>query len=110
MPYGVVAIAWSYVAFCIISTLINIYPNKSILNYGYVEQFKDLGNNLVVGIIMGAAVWSVTLLPMNYFTMLFMQVIVGVTLYYLTSKFFKVESFKYINQLVSNQIKKHKKQ
>ena len=110
MPYGVVAIAWSYVAFCVISTVINIYPNKSILSYGYVEQFKDLGSNLVVGIIMGAAVWSVTLLPMNYFAMLFMQVIVGVTLYYLTSKFFKVESFKYINQLVSNQIKKHKKQ
>lgn len=109
MPYGVEAIAWSYVAFNVISTFINIYPNKSILNYGYAEQFKDLGNNLFVGVVMGVIVWSVSLIQMNYLVMLIAQTIIGALIYLFLCKVLKVESYTYINQLVLGQIKKHRK-
>lgn len=109
MPYGVEAIAWSYVASNIISTFINIYPNKSILRYGYLEQFRDLGGNLIVGIIMGTAVWSITLLPIGYSAMLVLQVGVGFASCILLSRIFKIESYSYINQMVSAQLKKHRK-
>lgn len=109
MPYGVEAIAWSYVGFNVVSTFINIYPNKSILQYGYVEQFRDLGSNLIVGIIMGIVVWLITLLPIGYVAMLGIQIVVGVVAYISFSKIFKIESYSYINQLVIDQVKKHKK-
>ena len=109
MPFGVEAIAWSYVGFNVISTFINIWPNKDILNYGYVEQFRDLAGNLVIGIIMGAVVWTVTLLPIGYFLMLVIQVIVGIVMYIFLSRLLKIESYSYINKLVVDQIAKHKK-
>lgn len=109
MPYGVEAIAWSYVGFNVISTFINIWPNKDILDYGYAEQFRDLGANLVVGIIMGLIVWSVTFLSLDFFVMLLLQIIVGVISYILISKLLKIESFSYINKLVVDQYNKRKK-
>lgn len=109
MPYGVEAIAWSYVAFNIVSTIINIYPNKSILRYGYVEQFRDLGSNLIVGIVMGLVVWSVTFLSIGYMLMLALQIIVGAMVYILASHILKIESYTYINLLVSEQLSKYRK-
>lgn len=107
MPFGVEAIAWSYVGFNVISTFINIWPNKDILNYGYLEQLRDLGANLSVGIIMGILVWAVTLLPIGYFVMLLLQIVVGVVSYLILSKILKIESFSYINKLTVDQFKKH---
>ena len=101
MPYGVEAIAWSYVALNVISTFINIYPNKDILKYGYIDQFKDLGNNMIVGILMGAIVWLLTFLPMSNFIILPMQLVVGIIIYILLSKLFKIESYSYILKLAN---------
>ncbi len=108
MPFGVEAIAWSYVGFCYISTFINIFPNRTILKYGYREQFKDLGSNLIVGLLMGGVVWMVTLLPIGYFLMLAIQVVVGIVTFVLFSKLFKIESYSYINQLTKDQISRFK--
>lgn len=109
MPFGVEAIAWSYVGFNVISTFINIWPNKDILNYGYKEQLRDLGENLMMGVVMGTFIWLITFLPIGYFLMLVIQMVIGVVLYVLISKIFKIESYTYINQLVSKQIIAYKK-
>ena len=109
MPFGVEAIAWSYVGFNVISTLINIWPNKDILNYGFMEQLRDLGENLIVGLIMGALVLSVTMMPVGYFPMLVIQCIVGIISYVLVSKLLKTESYSYINKLIIDQVSKHRK-
>lgn len=104
MPFGVEAIAWSYVAFNVISTFINIWPNKDILDYSYIEQFRDLGTNLIVGVIMGAMVWLITLISINYALMLLLQTLVGVTSYIIISKMLNVESFSYINNVITKQL------
>lgn len=109
MPFGVVAIAWSYFGFCFISTIINIYPNKSILKYGYFEQFKDLANNLVIALIIGVVVWLITLLPLNSYLTLVIQVVVAAILWFLVCKIFKVDSYIYLYNLLTEQIKKRRK-
>lgn len=106
MPFGVEAIAWSYVAFNVISTIINIWPNKGILNYSYMEQFRDLGANLIVGVIMGGMVWLITQISINYTLMLLLQILVGVTTYIIISKILKVESFSYISDMIIKQFGK----
>lgn len=109
MPFGVEAIAWSYVGLNVISTVINIWPNKDILEYGYMEQLRDLGGNLVVGVIMGVLVWFVTLLPIGNLLMLLMQTLVGIVTYIIASKILKIDSYSYLNKLAVDQFKKHKK-
>lgn len=106
MPFGVEAIAWSYVGFNVISSIINIWPNKDILNYGYLEQFRDLGANLLVGLIMGVLVWAVTFFPISFYLMLTFQTVIGIVSYIMISKIFKIESYTYINKLAVEQLKK----
>ena len=38
IPFGIYAMAWGVFLSCVISTFINAYPNKKLLNYGYGEQ------------------------------------------------------------------------
>ena len=111
MPYGVEAIAWSYVAFNVISTFINIYPNKSILQYGYWEQFKDLGTNLIGGFCMGCIVWLMAFLPISPLLLLLLQTTVGFSFYWLFSAFFKLSSYIYLKEILRNTIsaKRNKK-
>ena len=105
MPFGVEAIAWSYVGINVISTLINIWPNKEILDYSYMEQFRDIGANLIVGFVAGAAAWSITFLSIGYFPMLLIQVVVGAVTFLLFSHLSHIESYSYIKSLVKEQVK-----
>lgn len=100
MKFGVVAIAWSYVITNVISTLINIYPNRDLLNYGYREQFGDLLGNLWVGLIMGAVVWSISLLPLSNMVLLFVQCFVGFALFIGISKLGNNDSYNYLISMV----------
>lgn len=108
MPYGVEAIAWSYVIFNYITTFVHIWVNRELLKYGFLEQFRDIGVNLIVGMIMGVLVWAVMLLPLGWPSMLFVQVIVGISSFLLISHLFDVESFTYINRLIINNLKSRK--
>lgn len=100
MRFGVVAIAWSYVLANLIATLINIYPNREILQYGYREQFRDLAENLIVGALMFVAIWLLTLLPLKAFPTLVLQCLLGAALFVGLSKLFKVDSYGYLKQLI----------
>ena len=104
MRYGVVVIAWTYVLTNIIATFINIYPNRDILKYGYREQFRDLAENLVVGVIVFLAVWLLTLLPIKALPTLVLQCLLGVALFVGLSKLFKVDSYDYLKQLIFKQM------
>ena len=109
MSYGVEAIAWSLVLTNVIATVINIYPNKDILKYGYVEQFKDLAGNMLLGAVVAGIVWLITLLPIGYFPMLVLQIIVGLSLILIFSELLKLDSYKYLKETFFNTLKKSKK-
>lgn len=100
MHFGVIAIAWSLVVTNIISAIINIYPNKDILQYNYLLQFKDLFSNLRIGIIIGIIVGLLNYLPFAAITILSLQIILGLVLFIAISILFKVDSFYYIKNLV----------
>jgi teichuronic acid exporter len=56
--YGVYAIALGQVLSGVISTFINAYPNKKLLNYSYIEQWNDIMPSLILSLVMGAVVYS----------------------------------------------------
>ena len=108
MRYGVVAIAWSLVFTNLISTFINIFPNRNLLSYGYREQFWDLANNLFVPFVVGGIVWSMSLLPISSVVLLGLQLIVGISSFVIISKAFRIESFQYLTILVRQKSKSKK--
>lgn len=106
MKYGVAAIAWSYVFTNLISTFINIFPNRDILHYGFREQFRDLCANMWVGIIMGAVIYALTYVPMPSIIILLIQCLVAVILFVGLSELLSVESYTYLKSLVKGYNKK----
>lgn len=96
MQFGVRWIAWSLVAFYFISMIINIAPNRRILNYGYWDQFKDVAKNMILAFVMGACVYLISFLSISPLLMLILQILAGVLIYVGLSLLFKNESFHFL--------------
>lgn len=101
IKYGIYAIAMGEVLSGLISTLVNAYPNKSLLNYGLKEQIVDILPSFLLSILMGILVFIVGKLEINIFILLLLQVIVGVVSYLLLASIFKLEVFDYLFNLIS---------
>lgn len=107
--YGVYAIALGQVLGGIISSFINAYPNKELLNYGYKEQWSDIYPSLLLSLLMGAVVYSIKWLGLSVLVTLIIQVCVGVILYVVMAWMFKLECFRYLVSTIMKDIFNSKK-
>jgi len=94
--YGVYAIALGGAVSGVISTFINSYPNKKLLNYSYKEQWKDIMPSLLLSLFMGSVVYSFQLLGLSAWPTLIIQVMVGIVVYVTMARLFKLECFDYL--------------
>ena len=81
MRMGVMAVVFSNLLVAAISAIMNIYPNKKLIGYGYTDQFKDVFPALFLSSVMGAAVWGIYLLLGNSGYVLILQLISGAAIY-----------------------------
>ena len=96
MWISVEAMAYSLIISSILSQIINSWPNKKLLNYGYLEQLKDILPSVLIAVFMGVIVYLFNLLPLKPILILIIQVIIGAIIYILCSILFKIDSFKFI--------------
>lgn len=100
VKYGVYAIAFGEVFISLLSTLINAYPNKNLLKYGFKEQFSDILPSLIISIFMGLVVYYVgRLLAITFISML-LQIFIGILFYIFMAKLLKVSVFNYIVETI----------
>lgn len=111
MWFGVMAMAYSMLATSLISQIINALPNKKLLNYGYIDQVKDIMPSILLAVFMGVCVKLIEFLPFGLplIVTLMLQIIVGATIYILLSKLFKLESFEYLKGIAKSFLSKKKK-
>ena len=93
MFINVYVLAFSNVLFAFFSMLVNIFPNKKIIKYGYLEQFKDMMPPLLLSLAMGGIVFLFSFLNISDIWKLLIQVPLGVLLYVGGSILFKFDSF-----------------
>lgn len=105
--FGVYAIAIGGVFSAVISTFINSYPNKKLLNYSYIEQMKDILPYFLLSIFMGAIVAGVQLIQFNTLFTLITQIISGLLIYLAGAHLFRLESYVYILNIFKGYIKKN---
>ena len=106
MWYGVMAIAISLLVSDIICQIINSWPNKKLINYGYFEQLKDITPSIILAWVMGGIVYCVSFLGLNDILTLVIQIPLGVAIYTLGAKLFKMESFDYLLVVIKSIIGK----
>ena len=106
LPLGIYAMAIGQVVCDFIATFINASPNKKLMNYSYFEQWKDLFPSFILSIIMAGIVWLINFIPLIPIITLVIQIIVGIVVYILLSKLFKVEVFSYFMNTLKGFIKR----
>ena len=100
MRYGVLAMALGELGCSIASQLINAWPNRKLLDYSYLRQIRDMLPAILLSAAMALLVSLVLRLGLSDLPTLLLQVPLGVGLYVLGSALFKVESFRFLWELV----------
>ena len=101
--------AYSLLVTSVLSQIINSSPNKKLMNYSYLEQVKDMLPQIGLSLFMGAVVYSVQFIGLNYLLTLLIQIVVGGMLYVLGSRLFHIDSYEYIISTIKGFIGKRKK-
>jgi teichuronic acid exporter len=96
VPIGIYAMALGSVVTGVISTLINAYPNKLLLDYSFTEQWKDLVPALILSLVMCGAAHSVLFLGLSAWATIVLQIGVGVVVYVGLARVLGLESLTYV--------------
>ena len=100
MNVSVLAVVMSNVVFALISAVINAFPNRKLIQYGFGQQIKDMLPALIMSLIMGVCVYCISLLGLNDVLTLVLQVVVGVVVYISLSYISHNDSFSLIMNLL----------
>ena len=106
MRWGIIAMALSEVVTMLLGHMINSVPSKKLLDYGWASQIKDILPSMLLALFMGLCVWSVQLLGLSDILTLFVQIILGVTVYIALSALFRIDSFRYLLGIVKRLVKR----
>lgn len=108
VPISVKAIGISLLVTSFVNQIINSWPNKKLLNYGYMEQFRDICPGVILAFIMALCIYPIQWLGLSDIVTLVSQVLAGAAIYIGGSIIFKLESFQYLWAIVKLKIHKAK--
>lgn len=100
IPFGIYVMVGLKAVTDLIGTFINSYPNKKLLDYSFLEQWRDVIPSLLAASAMGAAVYSIQFFIANVWLLLLVQIVAGIVIYVGLSWLFKLESFLYLTATI----------
>lgn len=106
VPISVMAMGYSLLFTSVTSQIINSWPNKKLLKYGYLEQLKDILPGILLAVAMGVCIYPIQWLGLPDILTLCIQVPLGAIIYLAGSVLFKLDSFKYLWGIVGTALKK----
>ncbi len=109
MNFGVMAMAYSLLISSVTSQIINSWPNRTLLKYGYLEQLKDIMPSVFLALFMGVCVYLISYLNLSLWLILILQVMAGVIIYTAGSYLLKLEGFTYLLGILKPYLQKFKK-
>lgn len=106
---SVEAMAYSLLFTSVACQMINASPNKKLLDYGYLEQLKDILPSIALALVMGAVVWLIGFIKLPIIVLLVVQVLCGALIYILGSALLKLEPYVYLMGIIRELLLKRKK-
>ena len=100
IQFGVIYIAIGTLIVAIISIIVYSWPTKSLINYSLRNQIIDILPNIFLTIIMGTFIYPIGKLNLPDIIIISLQVIFGIIIYLLGSRFLKLSSFNYLMTLL----------
>ncbi|WP_435254327.1 lipopolysaccharide biosynthesis protein [Tenacibaculum sp. A30] len=106
VSYGIYALVWGQIVAAIINSIITMYYSGKEINYTFKEQLKDISKIFLVSLTMFLSILLAKkyILIVNDFYVLVSSSLIGLIVYVLLSKLFKIEAF--VNVMSILQLKK----
>ena len=109
MNFGVMAMAYSLLVGSVLNQIINSWPNRKLLLYGYTEQIKDILPSILLAVGMGVCVYFVGFIHLPTIVALLLQICLGAIMYIGISALLRFEEFTYIINLILGFVNRYKK-
>lgn len=109
MNFGVMAMTYSLLVGSVLNQIINSWPNRKLLLYGYTEQIKDILPNILLAVVMGICVYFVGFIHLPTIVVLLLQICMGAIIYIGISALLRFEEFTYIINLILGFVNRYKK-
>lgn len=106
MWFGVMAMAYSLLAGTVAGMIINSWPNRKLLKYGYLEQMKDILPGILLAVGMGICVSLVATLRLSTIITLLIQIPLGAIIYIGASAILHLEPYEYLMGMIRPVLKK----
>ena len=92
--------------YCVLSWIINAFPNKRLIGYGFLNQLRDIVPIGLITAVMALSVMAVSSIDINRPLSLILQIMTGAAVYTFLSAAFKISSFVYILDTAKELIKR----
>ena len=97
--WGIFAMIYGMIGMSIISYYLNSYYTGVLIGYPIREQLRDLSSYLIMTVLMGIAVYAAGLLPFpNHWSMILLQMPLGIVIYVCLCRLFRLTAFMEIWQ------------
>lgn len=106
MYFGPLTIAMAVAVNSIFAMIFNAWPNRKLINYSLLEQWKDLFPQFLVAIFMSIMIALLGGLDINLYVLFSVQVVLGLIIYLGMSKLLKLEAFSYAERTIKELLRK----
>ena len=108
VPFGIYVMTLGVLVNRVISVIIDAFPNKYLINYGFMEQFKDTIPSILLSLVMGVIVYSVREIGFSDIFTILIQIGIGIVSYVGLAKLFKIECYTFLVFSLKNMIQSKK--
>lgn len=106
--YSVMAVALTSPFNSLYAMVMNMKPTRKYLGYNLREQISDIVPATLLAVLLFVTTWPLTLVHMNSYLIISIQIIVSILVYWLGSAMFKVEAYQVILKMIKEKFLQHK--
>lgn len=93
----------------IITTYINAYPNRKLLNYSFFEQIHDVLPTFKLTLLMGGCVYGLSFIGLCDWLTILLQIFAGMTIYLVGAVLFHNPSYSFLSNIIKSRLRKSKR-
>ena len=99
---GIMPMLWTNIVTGIIAYFLNSYYSGRLLGYSSWMQLRDIAPSYALAIAIALPVWFLKFLPLNYWVVLPLQIVLGILVFFGLCKIIRMEELEEIKTIVMN--------
>jgi len=103
---GINAMLWCSVFISFLSLYLNAYYSGRDLNYGIIEQIKDIFPSFLIAFFMAAIVWPISFINISPFILLPTQILIGFVVIFAIGEKTKLNEYIELKEIIISTINK----